>query len=198
MKIEIIHQPLSFENKGTTIFDHLKQIVQFAINFAGKLSWKTLIGHASKAGIELIRPSLEEFLSYDSTVSFIIGLDYDKDMFKTVKKLWSLQNELQQKFSPNKFEISIFLSPNKKEILHIKMHWLSAQNTNDERHYILFGSPNLSSGGLRKNAELAACLHLSRKDKEQIVQFEKIWEKYKTSKNSIPLSKYIHSKLSWH
>ncbi|MCX8198361.1 MAG: phospholipase D family protein [Candidatus Micrarchaeota archaeon] len=193
MEVEIAHQ--FAQEAGKKIIDYLRLMAGKVLQLSGKPAWRAIVGHASSSGIEIVSPLAKEFAEKGGKVRFIIGMDYDKDAERSIRRLWELQKEIQWQFGKESFKARLFFSPNKDKIMHIKMHWMLSGESRNEAHYVLIGSQNLSKGGLSKNSELAVCLSLSPKDMKEIMEFQKIWEKYRDSKNAIPIKTFIQKKV---
>ncbi|MEM4633850.1 MAG: phospholipase D family protein [Candidatus Anstonellaceae archaeon] len=199
MQAQIIHQCMQDEKQSRKIISHLEEFLDKAISFPGMLNWRAIVGHASTSGIELVEPLVWKALkqSQGAKIRFIIGMDYDRDSERSARCLWEMQSKMQWNFGKESFKVRLYFSKSKNEILHVKMHWIFAEGKSNEAHWVLVGSSNLSKGGLVKNSELAVCLQLSKKDREEIMQFQKIWERYRDSQNAVPLKKYVQSKVAY-
>ncbi len=102
------------------------------------------VAFVSKGGVDLIDAALQQCLSRQGLVEFLVGLDFSTT---DPQALWRLY-ELTQKYTNARMYCHVDLGP--AVVYHPKLYVLQAE----QETVVIVGSSNLTEGGLERNLEV--------------------------------------------
>lgn len=151
--VNLYFQDLTYE-KSYSLHEALLNVISKSKKGAGTYAFVT------SEGIKLLFEDkiFEDFFSKNKTFNLIVGMDEVTNR-DTINSLFKLVKKYEN------FKIEAFLHNNKNSLYHPKFSWFRSE---DDKGFLIVGSGNLTSSGLRRNREIFNVIELNETEINEI------------------------------